>query len=116
MGAPDAIATGDPGDPAGVVAEQAGHGDAELDARASRRGGVNQHRVEHSSPRRIQRLDAMRRLDGDRHAVGARVVSAIVESGLAYGWSAGVDDAVEQAPLGQQVHAAAHERMGGEGV
>ena len=53
----------------------------------------------------------MRRSDGDRNGV-----LAVVESGLANGRGASVDDAIEQAPLGQQVYTAAHERMGGEGV
>jgi hypothetical protein len=99
------------GDGTAAVTVEIGHGDAEPHLGVGGGGRVDQDRVEHGAPRRVQGVHAKRRLDGDRHdGIG------VAERGAAHRGRARRDDLVEQAPSGQLQHAAAHQGVRGEGV
>ena len=83
----------------------------EADLRASGRRGVDQDRVEHGAPRRVEGVDAVRGLDRHR-----QVVVGVREPGAPHGGRTGGDDRVEKSPPVELDDAAAHERVGGEGV
>ena len=83
--------------------------DALLGARGDRR--VGEDRIEHGSPWRVQRVDAVGRLDVDR-----RRLVADVEGRAAHGRSPGRDDLRENAPAVELKDAAAHEGVRGQRV
>ena len=94
-----------------AVAADVGDGDAVADVGTGGDGGVDEDRVEHGAPRRVERVDAVRGFDRD-----GDLVVGVVEGGAPDGRGAGVDDAVEQPPAVELEDAAAHQGVGREGV
>src|SRR6201999_133006 len=78
---------------------------------ACRAAGLQQQRVEDGSAG-----GAQRRYSTARAGVYGLDVVAVSELSRNDGWSARVDDRVEQTPAVQLQHTAAHERMGGQRV
>ena len=105
------VAADDAVDPAVLVAGTSGDRHAVAERGAGGSGGVDEDRVEHGAPRRVQRVDAVGRLDGHRD-----LVVGVAERRRAHGRRARGDDGVEQAPAVELHDAGAHERVGGEGV
>src|SRR5262249_490106 len=60
------------------------HRDAEVDVCSGSNGRVDEDRVQHGASGRVEGIDAVRRLDGDRHHV-----AGVPERRTAYGWGAG---------------------------
>ena len=83
----------------------------EADPCAGLLGGVDQQGVEDGTTRRVERVHAGGRLQHDRH----RFV-AVVERHPPHRRRAACRHPVQQAPAPQLQDAAAHERMGGQGV
>jgi len=93
------------------VAAHAGHGDAGAHLGAGPLRGGCEDRVQHVPAGRDEQVDPGLVLDGpaDRLAKG-------VEGDLPDGRGATVEDLVQQSPAVQLDHAAARDRMGGQGV
>ena len=90
-----------------AAAGEPGDGDAEANVGARFAGGGGEDRIDHGSPRRVEGVDAVRRLDGDRHdgvLVGKRHA--------VNGRGAGGAHAVEQSPAVELQDSGAHQRVG----
>jgi hypothetical protein len=96
---------------AGAVTGKVDHGGAETESRSRLLGGVHQYRVQNRAARCVQGIDAGVRLQRDRHDV-----AAVVERHPPDRRHAGRHHPIEQAPAPQLEDAAAHERVGGQGV
>jgi hypothetical protein len=101
----------DTGDGAGRVPFDVGDGNPEARLRPGIGCRVDQDRVENGTARRIQRLDAVGRLDRDRHDL-----ARVAERDPSHGRSPGRDDPVQEPPTVQLQHAAPHQRVGRQRV
>ena len=74
-------------------------------------GGIRQQCIDHRSPRRIQRIDAVSRIDRQRDSL-----FTVLERCTANGGSAGGPNAIQKAPTLQLQDPPAHHRERGQGV
>ena len=98
-------------DPAERVADEVDSGNAVNDLRSRGRCGAYEQRVENGAPRRVQGVDPVARLDGNRD-----VFLAVVEGRRPDGRRPRRLERSQEAPAVELQHAAAHERVRRERV
>ena len=97
--------------PAAVVADQIDDADPVHDLGAGVAGRIDQRRVEHRPPRRVERIDPVARFDRDD-----QLVVTVVEGGPPDRRRAGRLERAEHPPAMELEHTGAHQGVGGEGV